>query len=122
MEFAADVRPTDVLSDLPAGVPAQAVSFDFVRSRGAGGQNVNKVSTAVVLRLDVKATQLTETVILRLLQIAGSWATRSGQIVIRADRHRTQVRNRVDAVERLAVVQLHPIPRGSLLLITGAGR
>jgi ribosome-associated protein len=106
MEVARAVRPTDVLSDLPAGVPAQAVSFDFVRSRGAGGQNVNKVATAVVLRLDVKATQLTETVMLRLLQIAGSRATRSGQIIIRADRHRTQARNRVDAVERLtALVQ-----------------
>ena len=104
MEVAADVRPTDVLSDLPAGVPAQAVSFDFVRSRGAGGQNVNKVSTAVVLRLDIKATQLTEAVMLRLVQVAGSRATRSGQIVIRADRHRTQARNRVDAVERLTVL------------------
>lgn len=87
---------------LPQGVPMRAVSLEFVRSRGAGGQNVNKVATAVQLRLAVSATELTYAVRRRLLQLAGSRATKQGELVLRADRFRTQARNRADAFDRLS--------------------
>ena len=74
----------------------------FVRSSGPGGQNVNKVATAVQLRFDAAASpSLPERVRLRLLRLAGSRATASGMIIITADRFRTQSRNRADALARL---------------------
>ncbi len=98
---------------LPKGVPSRAVSFEFVRSRGAGGQNVNKVATAVLLRVDVAATELPPAVQSRLLKLAGARATKSGEVVIKADRLRTQARNRADAVARLdqLVTQARHVPK-----------
>ena len=76
-------------------IPEQEFTFEFIRSSGPGGQNVNKVSTAVRLRFDVRnSAALADEVKLRLLVLAGRRATKEGELVLLGQRHRTQEKNR----------------------------
>lgn len=83
-------------------IPVNELEFSFVRASGPGGQNVNKVATAVQLRFDAGASpSLPPAVRERLLRLAGRRVTGEGVLIIEARRFRSQHRNREDAVERL---------------------
>ncbi len=83
-------------------IDEREIEESFVRSSGPGGQNVNKLATAVQLRFDVRGSpSLPGDVRARLERLAGARLTNDGVLVISAQRHRTQLRNRQDALERL---------------------
>ena len=91
------MRVTDSIT-----IDESELTEDFVRSSGPGGQNVNKLSTAVQLRFDVRRSpSLPNDVALRLMRLAGKRLTKEGVLIIIAQSHRTQERNRQDARDRL---------------------
>jgi len=105
------IRVTDTIS-----IDEDELEERFIRASGPGGQNVNKLATAVQLRFDVRhSPSLTDEVRARLERLAGKRLTREGVLVITAQSHRTQERNRADAMERLiALIQeaaVRPTPR-----------
>ncbi|HUG44888.1 MAG TPA: alternative ribosome rescue aminoacyl-tRNA hydrolase ArfB [Sphingomicrobium sp.] len=101
------MRPEDV------DIPEDALSETFLASTGPGGQNVNKVATAVQLRVDLGALGLGQEPLERLKRLAGSRLTGSGELLITARRYRSQDANRDDARHRLAelIAKAHVAPR-----------
>jgi ribosome-associated protein len=105
------IRITDQIS-----IDESELEESFVRSSGPGGQNVNKLSTAVQLRFDVRhSPSLPNDVAVRLTRLAGRRMTKDGVLVLIAQSHRTQERNRADAQDRLVALvkqaAVRPIPR-----------
>jgi ribosome-associated protein len=82
-------------------IPISEISISAIRSQGAGGQNVNKVATAIHLRFDINASSLSPLYKERLLNLGDQRISKDGIIIIKAQQHRTQEQNKEDALNRL---------------------
>lgn len=90
-------------------IPAWQLEFSAIRAQGAGGQNVNKVSTAIHLKFDIKRSSLPQFYKERLLALKDSRITKEGVIVIKAQSHRSQEMNKEESLERLKALILDAI-------------
>jgi len=107
-----EITPTVKLDD-------NELQFDFIRSAGPGGQNVNKVATAAQLRFDVRNSHALEPEVKeRLIRLAGSRMTEEGVLIIEARRYRTQEQNRFDATQRLVTLIQKALVRPKLRRVT----